>query len=83
MKIEEKAPHNPNIQEGWTLRDEFASSAMESLIISSSQKTPTLKNKFMIFFGINGWETNLDLSQSKIAKSAYELADSMLKQREQ
>jgi len=66
MNEQEKKPSNPTIQQGWTLRDEFANSAMQGHFSSE--------------YGIihNSDQYN-DLA---LSKRFYELADAMLKARE-
>lgn len=70
MKTDEKKPINPNIRDGWTLRDEFAKSAMQAILtaIYSAPVPETLSE-------IN---RQFDL----IAPNSYAFADKMLKQRE-
>ena len=88
---ENKKPQNPNAfpsdyettHNGMTLRDYFANSAMQSLIIKVSTKQISVINKIKIFFAINGWETTTDVSAKKISNASYDIADAMLKQREQ
>ena len=60
--------NNPTIQEGWTLRDEFANSAMSNLL---PENATGCFGGYPI--GIN------DINQ--IAETAYLIADAMLKQR--
>jgi len=86
---ENKKPHNPpafpnaNTQEraGMTLRDYFAAKAMQSLVIKTTERKLSIYSKILIFFGCNGWSVDYDLSEINISKSAYSIADEMLKQR--
>lgn len=68
MKKEEQKPSNPTIQQGWTLRDEFAANAMQSVIVGSAYDNYT---------GNNGLPV-----PEFVAKESYLIADAMLKQRE-
>lgn len=69
--------------EGMTLRDYFANSAMQSLIIKTTERKTGIWSKILIYFGRNGWASNYELSEKNISISAYEIADAMLKQRSQ
>ena len=71
-----------NSHEGMTLRDYFAAKAMQGLIIKTTERKLSIYSKILIFFGRNGWTIDYELSESKISKSAYNIADAMLKQRE-
>lgn len=82
MEKKNKKPSNPTIQEGWTLRDEIANSAMKSLIIRTTERKLSLWCKILIFLGLDGWTVDYELSQKNISISAYKIADEMLKQRE-
>jgi len=64
-----KKPSNPTIQQGWTLRDEFANSAMQGILSNSAQIETFMGN------------TLLPLP-TLISHFSYELSDAMLKQRE-
>jgi len=48
METENKKPRNPTIQQGWTLRDEFANSAMQGMISNNRMydliSMPAIKN---------------------------------------
>jgi len=68
---ENKKPENPTIQQGWTLRDEFANSVLQGMfhedIFRISDKVVKVTEK----------------SRAKwFAEQAYKFADEMLKQRE-
>ena len=58
-------PNNPTIQQGWTLRDEFANSAMQCQLASE-------------YYTIH----NSQEDKENFAKTFYDFADAMLKQRE-
>lgn len=66
MTIENKKLENPTIQQGWTLRDEFANSAMQAHLSTD--------------YGIlhNSDSTN----DAMLCARFYDFADAMLKQRE-
>lgn len=63
----EKKPENPTIREGWTLRDEFANSAMQGMLSHSTRYKPRNPGA--------DWHESISIE-------AYEIADAMLKQRE-
>jgi len=63
--------NNPTIQNGMTLRDYFANSAMQSIITNEKIRNAIDK----------GTETGEEMNK-KIALTSYQLADAMLKQRE-
>ena len=66
MSKQEKKPSNPTIKEGWTLRDEFANSAMQGHIASE--------------YGV--MVHSEDYNNEQLAKMFYKIADAMLKARE-
>jgi len=41
---ENKKPENPSIQQGWTLRDEFANSAMQGICVNAGRNRFDLDN---------------------------------------
>lgn len=67
---------------GMTLRDYFANSAMQGLVISTTVNESSIINRIKIFFGIKGYTADFNLSEKEISISAYSIADAMLKQRE-
>ena len=75
MENQETKPTNPTIQEGWTLRDEFASSAMRAIISNADTMREITK----------AW-SNTKYSERPcfaecIAKLSFQYSDAMLKQR--
>lgn len=70
MGKEKTKPSNPTIQQGWTLRDEFANSAIQSILINSNENTK------------DGTTDSHYGQLCFLAKEAYDVADAMLKQRE-
>lgn len=67
---------------GMTLRDYFAAKAMQSFVTSTITNESTLLNKIKVFLGIKKYTLDFNLSGSVVSKSAYEVADAMLKERE-
>jgi hypothetical protein len=70
------------IDTGMTLRDYFAAKAMQSFVTSTITNESTLFNKIKVFLGIKKYTLDFNLSGSVVSKSAYEVADAMLKERE-
>ena len=70
MNEQEKKPSNPTIKEGWTLRDEFANSAMQSILINMNNNVK------------NGYTSPIYAQFRLMSVDAYSIADAMLKQRE-
>lgn len=64
--MENQKPNNPTIQQGWTLRDEFAKAAMQGHLASE--------------YGV-GVHCSIE-NQQALAEAFYNMADAMLKQRE-
>lgn len=81
---ENKKTSNPTIAQGWTLRDEFANSAIANLSVSIKPKT--FYDRFKLFLRIFGFENKVNFERQydneSDAEYCYLLADAMLKQRE-
>lgn len=75
--MKNQKPNNPTIKQGWTLRDEFAKSAMQK---PTSYKPKNFYHWLRWFFGYSYDSSYQDHKNN--AENAYKLADEMLKQRE-
>jgi len=71
MNQQEKKPSNPTIQQGWTLRDEFANTALLGMFSPDLLKLSDDVVK------------NTEKTRAEwFAEQSYNFADAMLKQRE-
>ena len=76
-------PDGDTNQNGMTLRDYFAAKAMESYLKGQMIPRHSIASRLKLFFGLKGWTRDFDINQDQISERSYQVADAMLKAREQ
>ena len=64
------------------LRDYYAGLAMQSILSKTIVKKHSIWSKIRVFLGLEGYSIDFDVYDKKISKASYEMADAMLKERE-